>query len=41
MEMIDFTINAIQSKRSFATNDYGQGGQMQSQNSRSFFDARQ
>jgi flagellar biosynthesis/type III secretory pathway chaperone len=41
MEMIDFTINAIQSKRSFATNDYSQGGQMQSQNSRSFFDARQ
>jgi flagellar biosynthesis/type III secretory pathway chaperone len=43
MEMIDFTINAIQSKRTFTTNDYGQGGQMQgvNTNSRSFFDARQ
>ncbi|WP_341875778.1 flagellar protein FlgN [Defluviitalea saccharophila] len=41
MEMIDFTINAIQSKRTFTTNDYSQGGQMHSANSRSFFDARQ
>jgi flagellar biosynthesis/type III secretory pathway chaperone len=41
IDMIDFTLNAIQSTRSFTTNDYSQGGQMQSTNGRSFFDARQ
>lgn len=43
IEMIDYTINALQSKYSFTTNDYSQKGQMQDQDSRgqSFFDAKQ
>lgn len=41
MEMINFTMNAIQSTRSFTTNDYGGSGQFQSRNGRNFFDTRQ
>lgn len=41
MEMINYTMNAIQSTRSFTTNDYGDSGQFQNQNGRNFFDTRQ
>ncbi|WP_144428548.1 flagellar protein FlgN [Defluviitalea phaphyphila] len=41
MEMISYTINAIQSTRSFSTNDYSNGGKIQNQSGQNFFDTRQ
>jgi flagellar biosynthesis/type III secretory pathway chaperone len=41
IEMIDYTINAIQSKYSYTTNDYSQRGQVQDLEGKSFFDAKQ
>ncbi|NLK21796.1 MAG: flagellar protein FlgN [Epulopiscium sp.] len=41
MEMINFTMNAIQSTRSFTTNDYGDGGRFQGASGRNFFDTKQ
>lgn len=41
MEMVNFTMNAIQSTRSFTSNDYGVEGQIQNKTGRSFFDTRQ
>lgn len=41
IEMIDYIINAIQSKYSYSTNDYSSSGQVQNTEGKSFFDAKQ